>query len=176
MAALLTRLIPDGVLAEPVFQPAYETEIKLRGVWTRTKKDLLKGYLIAISADPEALEKAISQVVEFARILRTSSGPAPLALEEVSLFGGLGSPGCRCLPMSRGYKTADGTVVISSGPLVGHEHLIARVNRHKCLAVLRLSVGGNAVQAFAGLSIAPEAELVANGAPLAFGAPRGAVA
>lgn len=158
MAERLSRVLPAGVLEEPVFLPAFETEMKVRGAWVRTTKPLLEGYLVAVSAEPERLRRAVARMVEFTQVLATDAGPAPLSREEVELFGGAGQPGARVLPMSRAYKLADGRVVITEGPLRGRERLIERIDRRKSTAYLRVEVAGRPVEARAGLAVlnAPE--------------------
>ena len=60
--------------------------------------------------------------------------------------------GDRTIPMSQGYMRGD-TLVATEGPLVGHEGLITRVNRHKSLAVLEFHIGGKRVTTRVGLGI-----------------------
>lgn len=152
MARRLSRVIPAGLIAEPVFQPTFEAEIKVRGEWLRVEKPLTEGYLIAVSSDAEGLEKALQkEVCEFTRLLGTSAGPSPLAEEEAELFGALGKPGHRCVALSRGCKLPDGSIVVTSGPLKGKENLIHKVNRHKSLAFLQIDVCGTPLNSRAGL-------------------------
>lgn len=158
MSELLTRVLPEGALTEPVFQPQFETESKFHGEWCRVRRDLLKGYLVAVSPDAELLQKSVNSVVEFCQVLGTDSGPAPLSAEEVELFGGLGAPGRRCLPMSRGYRLPGGEVFVAEGPLAGREALISDVNRRKSVANLSLEVAGEPVRARAGLALLPVPE------------------
>lgn len=155
MATLLTRVVPEGILAEPVFQPRFATEIKVRGSFVSVEKPLLEGYVIASARDAEALEKSLFNVVEFNRLLGTADGPSPLSTEEVALFGGLGEPGARVLPMSWGYKLADGSIMVERGPLTGREHLIVRVDRRKSTALLAVEVAGECLTARAGLAVLP---------------------
>lgn len=158
MSALLTKVLGPEVLAEPVFQPRFECELKVRGEYVRCTKPLVEGYLVVVSHDAERLEKALYQMVEFTRLLGTAAGPAPLTREEVALFGGMGEAGERALPMSRGYKLASGRIAVTEGPLAGREALIERVDRHKSLARLVVTVGGERITARAGLALLPAPE------------------
>lgn len=155
MATLLTRVVPEGILAEPVFQPRFATEIKVHSSFVSVEKPLLEGYVIASARDAEALEKSLFNVVEFNRLLGTADGPSPLSAEEVALFGGLGEPGARVLPMSRGYKLADGSVAVVEGPLAGREPLINRIDRRKSIVHLVLEIADEAIHARAGLAVLP---------------------
>lgn len=63
----------------------------------------------------------------------------PLAKEEVQLIGGLTHVGDRVVPMSEALKDGD-KVVVTAGPLLGHEGLIKTINRRKSIAYLELDV------------------------------------
>lgn len=158
MSHLLTRVLAD-LVTEPVYQPTYLTESKFHGVWKPVERDLLKGYLIAVSRDGEVLAEAVGHVVEFCRVLGTDAGPVALSASEADLFGALGEPGRRALPMSRGYRMASGEVVVTEGPLRGREALIASVDRHKSTATLEVRVAGETVRARAGLALLSAGEL-----------------
>ena len=56
------------------------------------------------------------------------------------------------VPMSMGVKVGD-DVVVTSGPLKGHEGLISEINRHKSVAVLRIQLCGRTVSARVGLGV-----------------------
>lgn len=157
MSHLLTRVL-DGCVSEPVYQPTYLTESKFHGIWKPVERDLLRGYLIAVSRDGEALAEAVERVVEFCRVLGTDAGPVALSAREAELFGALGEPGRRTLPMSRGYRLPSGEVVVAEGPLRGREALIAGVDRHKSTAALEVRVAGETVRARAGLALLPAEE------------------
>lgn len=162
MAERLTRVVPASLLAEPVFQPKFETEIKVRGSYVRVAKPILDGYLIAATSDAEGLGKFLAKhVVEFTRLLGTASGPAPLSAEETELMGGLGTSGNRVVPMSLAYRDAEGATTIVSGPLKGYEHLIADINRRKSTAYLELPFCGQTVRAKAGLAVFSESAYAA---------------
>lgn len=155
MAQLLTRVLPASAIDEPVFEPTYSSWMKLNGAWTLVRRPLLPGYLIAVSGEPELLQKSIDGVVEFCRVLGTEAGPVALPREAEWLFGGLAEPGARCLPVSVGYKLSDGSVAIAEGPLMGHEGLICHIDRHKRIAILEVALAGERIRAHAGLAVLP---------------------
>ena len=140
MAELIGRVAPADVLSE-CFYPQYETEIKLRGTWTRCAKPLFPGYLIAVTENPVALEEELVKLPEFARVLSMSEKPVPLAAEEVELIGGFTHPGERVVPMSQAVKDGEKVVVVA-GPLLGHEGLIKEINR-KGVTVLLIEQNAN---------------------------------
>ena len=151
MAELVSRVVPAGVLRE-CFWPQYATELKVRGSWVPVTKPLFPGYLIAVTPDPVQLEAALSRLGEFAHVLRMGDVPVPLASEEVELIDCLTRPGERVVPMSCGVKVGE-RVVITDGPLKGHEGLISDINRHKSTAYLQIDLCGRKVGARVGLAV-----------------------
>ena len=160
MAELIGRVAPADVLSE-CFYPQYETEIKLRGTWTRCAKPLFPGYLIAVTDNPVALEEELVKLPEFARVLSMGEKPVPLAAEEVELIGGFTHPGERVVPMSQAVKDGEKVVVVA-GPLLGHEGLIKEVNRRKSCATLEIDLCGRKVATRVGLAVLAEPSTVAS--------------
>lgn len=151
MASLIGRVVPKALLQE-VFSPKYETEIKVRGRWIPVQKTLLPGYLIAITNDPEGLEAMLSDMPEFARLLAQGNEFVPLAPAEVEVIGAFTIPGKRVVPMSIGVKDGD-RVVITAGPLVGHEAMVKEIWRRKSIAVLEVNMCGRVVTTRVGLGV-----------------------
>ena len=154
MAALIGRVVPGRVLAE-CFSPKYATEMKVRGRWIPVERDLLPGYLIADTDDPEELERQLCAMREFARVLSMGETFVPLAKDEVELIGGFTERGSRCVPMSRAVKDGD-RVVVTSGPLVGREGMISSINRRKSTAYLEVDLCGRKISTRVGLAVLSE--------------------
>lgn len=106
MAELIGRVVPDTVLEE-VFSPKYETEIKVRGTWQRVERDLLPGYLVAVTDAPLELEQYLLEIEEFGRVLRQGEAFVPLAGEEIEVISAFTSRGERTVPMSMGFKVGE---------------------------------------------------------------------
>lgn len=162
MAELIGRVAPASA-CEECFSPKYATEMKVGGRWVPCKKDLFPGYIIAVTDDPAALEACLRGIDGFARVLMQGSEYVPLAADEVELIGAFTRAGRRVVPMSRGFKAGE-RVVITEGPLVGHEYLIKSINRHKSLAFLEVDLCGRRVATRVGLAVlspvdAPEARV-----------------
>lgn len=151
MASLIGRVVPKSLLQE-VFSPKYETEIKVRGRWVPVQKTLLPGYLIAVTSDPEGLEAMLRDLPEFARLLAQGNEFVPLAPAEVEVIGGFTKPGDRVVPMSVGVKDGD-RVVITQGPLVGHEAMVKEIWRRKSIAILEIDMCGRTVTTRVGLGV-----------------------
>lgn len=151
MAQRIERLVPREILDE-VFYPQYMTEIKVRGTWQQVQKPLFPGYLVCITRDPRAVEHRLLAMDGFARVLAQGDEFVPLAREEQELIGRFTHRGARCVPMSEAFKDGD-RVVVTGGPLLGHEGLIKDVNRHKCTAYLEVDLCGRRVSTRVGLAV-----------------------
>lgn len=151
MAELIER-VADAQTCEECFFPQFETEIKVRGAWVRIRKPLFPGYIIAVSRRPEELVRQLRQMPQFARLLAMGEQFVPLAKEEVELIGGFTSKGDRVVPMSMGVKVGV-DVVVTEGPLKGHEGLISEINRRKSTAYLQIQLCGRIVTARVGLGV-----------------------
>lgn len=150
-AKLITNTVPQDVLQE-CFNPEFETEIKVRGAWVLVHKSMLPGYLIAVAADPRALDGALRSLTCFARVVKQGGEYVPLTNDEAALIDTFTEPGNRVVPMSRGFKDGD-AVVIQKGPLVGHQARIVKVDRHKSMAMIEFDLCGRSVTARLGLCV-----------------------
>ena len=89
---------------------------------------------------------------EFARLLAQGNEFVPLAPAEVEVIGGFTKPGDRVVPMSVGVKDGD-RVVITQGPLVGHEAMVKEIWRRKSIAILEIDMCGRTVTTRVGLGV-----------------------
>ena len=153
MAGLISSMMPaeQGVLQE-IFSPSYETERKARGRWYRCTRTLLPGYLIAVTEYPDELDRQLHELPEFARVLRRGEVCVPLSDAEVEVIGRDTVPGNRIVPMSAGVKDGE-TVVVTQGPLKGHEGLITRIDRRHSVAYVTFQMCGQSVNTRLGLAV-----------------------
>ncbi|HJG31756.1 MAG TPA: hypothetical protein K8U80_10245 [Collinsella ihuae] len=151
MAGLISRVVSSDVCQE-CFSPKFATEMKVRGRWVPCERNLLPGYLIAITDQPKELQRCLSALDEFARVLTQGGAFAPLAKEETSFIDTYTKPHDRVVPMSLGIKEGD-RVVVTQGPLVGHEGLIREINRRKSVAYLEFNLCGRRVSTRVGLGV-----------------------
>lgn len=89
---------------------------------------------------------------DFARVLAQDGQFVPLAKEETQLIGSFTNRGDRVVPMSEALKDGD-QVVVTAGPLLGHEGLIKTINRRKSTAYLELDLCGRRVTTRVGLAV-----------------------
>ena len=151
MRERIERLVPAGAMQE-FFYPQFQTEIKVHGEWVYTTKPLFPGYLICDTADPRTVQQHLLRMDDFARVLSQDGRFVPLAEEEVQLIGGFTHVGDRVVPMSEALKDGD-KVVVTAGPLLGHEGLIKDVNRRKNTAFLEVDLCGRRVTTRVGLAV-----------------------
>lgn len=151
MAELIQSVAAPGVLEE-CFLPRYQTEIKVRGEFRPVEKPLLTGYLFAVTDDPGRLARDLARLPEFACVLKVGGAYAPLSREEEAWLGAFTEPGRRCVPMSYGVVAGE-KIVVTEGPLKGHEAMIAEVDRRRSVAYLRFEICGREVTTRVGLGL-----------------------
>lgn len=140
---------------EECFSPSFATRRKFKGQWRPVQKNLLPGYVIAVTNDPAELQRALWTIQEFARVVRVGTVYVPLAENERAWIDTYTNKGERVIPLSVAYKEGD-KIVVESGPLKGREGSITRVNRKKCQATIELHVGGKRITTQVGLAVLPK--------------------
>lgn len=98
------------------------------------------------------MQHYLLRIDDFARVLAQDGQFVPLAKEEVQLIGGFTHRGDRVVPMSEALKDGD-QVVVTAGPLLGHEGLIKTINRRKSTAYLEFDLCGRRVSTRVGLAV-----------------------
>ena len=151
MCELVRSIVPGEILKE-CFSPTYEVQKKVRGEWVRQSQLLFPGYSIVVTNQVERLGELLRAVPEFLRLLSVGETFVPLREDERAWIESVTREGSRQIQMSTGVKEGD-RVVVTSGPLAGHEALIKSVNRHKSLAFLEFEICGRRVTTRVGLNI-----------------------
>ena len=98
------------------------------------------------------MQQYLLRMDDFTRVLSQDGQFVPLAKEEVQLIGNFTHAGDRVVPMSEALKDGD-QVVVTAGPLLGHEGLIKTINRRKSTAYLELDLCGRRVTTRVGLAV-----------------------
>ena len=140
-----------AVLSE-VFCPRYITRRKYKGEWREVERSLLPGYVIAVTSNASALRERLWHVNALTKLLMFGGEFVPLRDEERAWIEENTAKGNRVIPLSIAVKDGD-SVVVTEGPLKGHEAQIIRINRRKCVATLELNVGGKRVTTQVGLAV-----------------------
>lgn len=149
---LIEKLVDAAVIRE-MFIPRYETMKRIGGAWVRRAEVMLPGYLFVVTDDPAKLESELRRNVPlFTRILRNNDMFTPLDKEEVSFINAFTKPGARTAELSTGVIEGD-EIVILNGPLLGQTGLIRKIDRHKRLAYLDITIMGRRKTIKLGLEI-----------------------
>ncbi len=148
--AKLKSLI-DSEILEQGFIPLYEQKKRYQGKWHVEEKILFPGYVFLVTEQIEELIQELSRVVGSSRILKTGDEIVPLTDEEVALLLRMGNKDQK-VEMSIGVIEND-KVRITSGPLVGMEGAIKKINRHKRIAWLSIEMFGSITDCQVGLEI-----------------------
>ena len=131
MCRLIERMVDNKGVLQECFTPRYETQKKVRGSWKTCRNVLFPGYLIAVT-DGETF--------------------TPLDDKDKAWICAFTEEGNRTVEMSMGVIEGD-RVVVTSGPLRGHEGWIKSVNRRKSLAFLEVEMFGRKLKTKVGLGI-----------------------
>ena len=155
--ALVLRTAEAAGLADAfdeLFSPGRHTLSKVHGKLVEGLEPLLPGYVIAVARpdDLDAVAEALRRTPRFARLVGVGETFAPLSDQEVSWICAFTQRGDRTVEMSEGFVEG-GRVVVTSGPLVGKEVLITKVNRRKRTAEVELSICGRKVTTKVGLNL-----------------------
>jgi transcriptional antiterminator NusG len=153
--AKLTSLADPEIL-ERGFVPLYEQKKRYQGKWHIEEKILFPGYLFLVTDKIDKLVQELSRILGSSHILKTGDEIVPLTDQEVELLQRMGKQDQK-VEMSIGIIVND-KVRITSGPLVGMEGLIKRINRHKRVANLSLEMFGGVTDFQVGLEIIENVE------------------
>ncbi len=144
------KKIPDAII-ERCFIPYYEEKKKQNGTWNTLQKVLFPGYIFMITEDVEKLFFHLKTIEGMTKLIGTGQDIIPLKEEEITFLKRFGGEE-QIVSMSEGI--IEGTqVIITSGPLMGMEGLIQKIDRHKRKAWLDLELFGRMQQVEVGLEI-----------------------
>lgn len=144
------RVISKEVL-EKSFLPCFEEMKRYKGAWHKEEKLLFPGYVFLISEDPERLYQSLKTVIGLTKLLKTGDQIISLTEAEIRFllrFGGKE----QLVKMSTGFLEQE-QVVILEGPLEGMEGYIAKIDRHRREASLKLPMFGRILDVKVGLEI-----------------------
>lgn len=140
-AAALIAEIAQGAV-EDCFVPKREVAHRKSGQWHHILEKLFPGYVFVRTSAPEQVREVLGRVPAFTRML-TSAGDTclPLTADEVAWINATTNVDTHVMKMSKGVIEGD-RVMVTRGPLKGHEALIARIDRHKRLAWVDMDMFG----------------------------------
>jgi transcriptional antiterminator NusG len=153
--ALCRTLIRDRLL-QSIVNPQTEILKKYHGQWNKLLRPMFPGYLFVITDDVELLFQQFHQVPKLTRILGTDKVPVELSDEEVHFLKRILNPE-GIVEISRGILIGD-TLKIQSGPLIGMEGNVTRIDRHKREVRLKVEMMGQELEVTLGLEVVEKIE------------------
>ena len=131
----------------------YEEKRYIHGVWAVQEKIMFPGYVFLVAEERETkkINQELRHVTGAIELLKINDEPAVLTDEEVNLLLEFGGRRQR-VGLSEGVIEWS-KVRIFSGPLVGKEKYIRKIDRHKRRAVLEMPLCGRMQKFQVGLEI-----------------------
>ena len=125
----LKRLLPASVLTD-AFVLRKERWMKRGGTWFLEPVNMYRGYVFAISSDAAGLAKSLARLTLPVELVGTEARSwAPLA-DEAAAWYAAAMDGSHVIRSSTAV-IVDGELHVQSGPLVGQESRISKVDRHR---------------------------------------------
>lgn len=146
------RRFVDEALVGEIFVPRFEAMRRWKGEWHKRAERLAPGYLFVETRDAEKLALQLRRVPAFTKVLGNNEVFIPLNDEEVAWLNAFTGNGRRVIEMSEGIVEGS-KVIVLRGPLVGHEAEIKRIDRHRRMAELEVSMLGRMKTIRLGLEI-----------------------
>jgi transcriptional antiterminator NusG len=148
----LIRRIVDSTVFEECFIPQYEVMKRFQGQWRKCTETLFPGYLFLVTDYAERLVQELRAVPVFTKLLSNEGRFIPLDADEVAWLSAFTKQGSRIIEMSEGIIEGD-RVVIRKGPLMDHDGLIRKIDRHKRVAYLDIGMFGRTTTIKVGMEI-----------------------
>ncbi len=129
----------------------YEEKRRIQGEWVIQEKLLFPGYVFLVTGQASGLLDELARIKGFLKLLETGNEVAALTEGEIAFLTAFGGKK-RTVEMSEGV-IEQSKIRIYSGPLVGKERYIRRIDRHKRRAFLELPMFGQRQRLQVGLEI-----------------------
>ncbi|MCD7957841.1 MAG: antiterminator LoaP [Lachnospiraceae bacterium] len=153
-----TRIQCNTILSSQVLQqcfiPYYEEQRKLHGEWSTLKKILFPGYVFMITDQLDELRLSLRKVPAMTKVIGVGDEIIPLTDEEVLFLQGFCGDQ-QVAEVSHGILEGS-KVRILSGPLVGKEAMIKKIDYHKRRAYLEMDMFGRRQKIRLGLEVRME--------------------
>lgn len=148
---LIRRFVDEALVGE-IFVPRFESMRRWKGEWHKRTERLTPGYLYVETSDAEKLALQLRRVPTFTKVLGNNEVFIPLNDEEVAWLNAFTGGDRRVIEMSEGIVEGN-KVIVLRGSLRGHEAEIKRIDRHRGMAELEVSMLGRMKTIRLGLEI-----------------------
>lgn len=141
----------DSVVDE-CFVPCSEVAKRYGGAWHRVERTIFPGYVFVQTDDPDGLERGLRGIADLTKVLGYEGRRVPLTDDEISWLNTVAGKDDHVARMSEGVIEG-GTIKVLSGPLMGYEGNIQKIDRHKRLAYVEIKMLGRTTVVKLGLEI-----------------------
>ena len=136
---------------EEVYIPTYNRQRKYNGAYRIVNAILFPGYIFYETEEVGDLKERLKKVIDVTKLLQSDNYVLPLSSEEeVLLYKLCGKE--HVLDISTGYFEGQSVRVIS-GPLMGQEARIRKIDRHKRIAHIEIELLHRKLELTVGLEI-----------------------
>ena len=142
--------IPESIL-EHCCILYFEEKKRIQGEWTIQQKILFPGYVFMVTDNSEELYLQLKKVIGLTKLIGTGREIIPISEDEKNFLLSFGDSD-QIVKMSKGIIEGS-QIKILSGPLMGKEGLIRKIDRHKRKAYLELEMFGRIQQVQVGLEV-----------------------
>lgn len=136
---------------EDIFVPLFERRKCIRGEWTKVTTPLFPGYIFFQTEAVEDMYGRLRKIDAFTKVLKTGDCYTPISSEEERFIDTLTGDD-HIVEESIGVIEGD-KIIVKRGPLYGMEGNIVKINRHKCIAIIRAEFMGGLREIKVGLEI-----------------------
>ena len=147
----LAKKVKEMSCQNRCFVPRRIVQIRRKGDWVYTEKDMFPGYFFVDTDDVEELSLELRKIEGFSTILTVDKKFCPMSgkdaeqVEELYQNHGI-------FDVSKGIIEGD-QIIVTSGPLMGQEGLIRKIDRHKRVAYLEFDMFDQVIKGSVGLEI-----------------------
>lgn len=147
------NVLVDG---EEVFMPLSERMRKIDGKWQRVQIPMFFGYIFITSPYPTELYVRLHSqmgktIFRYVKLIRNNEYIIPLSKEDEEIVTELADEN-HVIKASMGYIKGD-RLIVTDGPLKGHEGEVVKIDRHKRIAILATEFLGEKRNITVGLEV-----------------------
>ena len=147
----MCKVIVSDSEAHEFFIPEADRKKRKKGKWYNIRKPMFPGYVFISTENIEELYEELKGVPKLTKVLGTDHTVTPISKAEESLIKRLTNKQ-HIAEISVGYIEGD-RLIISEGPMMGMEAMVKKIDRHKRIAVLSITMFGNSTDVTMGLEV-----------------------
>lgn len=127
-------------LYKDCFVPQAEYLYKKDGVFEKRIRPLFSGYIFVVTDSVKDFYDSLKKIDGFKRLLKSGEDFAPISRDEADFIAGITDKEYN-VSLSAGF-IIDTKITITSGPLVGNEGVIKKIDRHKRIGLIEINFMG----------------------------------